>query len=219
MFDQIKAEFQQNSGRVENLISAYRALEDNSIGDDQTRKDVLRAAVVLMHSTMEEVIRNLYRWLLPNGTQANLNKIPFVSHEPGGRPKGVMLGELLPFKGRFVSNVIVESIDRYVDTMNLNSTTQLVIALEMVSIDAATLKFSFPQLDLMMKRRHQIVHQMDRDNKFDPLEYPVSDISLDLVVDWEKALHLFFSSLLLLLPCESTGSGIDAEVDAFIGGM
>ena len=35
-----------------------------------------------------------------------------------------------------------------------------------------------------MKRRHQIVHQMDRDDSLDPQFRAISEISLDEVREW-----------------------------------
>lgn len=198
MRDQLEDEFQQNTDRVKNLILAFQLLEENNIEDSETRKDILRAAVVFMHSTLEEIIRNLFIGLLPNGNNRHLNKIPFVGHEVH-HPKGILLGHLKDFNGRFVENIILESIENYVDTLNVNNTTQLSTLFEMVEISTESLRQYFPELESLMKRRHQIVHQMDRSNELDPLMEPVTNIELQTVIDWQNALHDFFSELLRLL--------------------
>jgi hypothetical protein len=200
---QLEGEFRQNAGRVENLISAYRELETHNIGQPQTRADVLRAAVVLMHSTLEEIVRNLYVSLLPSGSVDSLNAIPFVAYGPSNRARQILLGDLQQFQGQFVENIIRDSVDAFVDTMNLNNTVQLCSCLKMVDISPATLRSTFPQLDGLMKRRHQIVHQMDRNNELDPLDFPVTDIELGVVLTWQDALGEFFLELVTLLPEEN----------------
>ena len=51
MRNQTEEEFRQNASRVSSLISAYQELERQELANSQARKDVLRAAVVFMHST------------------------------------------------------------------------------------------------------------------------------------------------------------------------
>jgi hypothetical protein len=199
MRNQLKDEFQQNTDRVQNLISAFQLLEENSSGNPETRKDILRSAVVFMHSTLEEIIRNLFTGLLPNGHHKHLNKIPFVGHKVH-HAKGIFLGHLKDFSGRFVENIILESIENYVDTLNINNITQLCTLFEMVELSTESLQQYFPELESLMERRHQIVHQMDRSNKLDPQTEPVTNIELQTVIDWQNALHGFFSEILLLLP-------------------
>jgi hypothetical protein len=205
MRNQLEDEFQQNTDRVKNLILAFEMLEENNIGDSETRKDILRAAVVFMHSTLEEIIRNLFIGLLPDGKQEHLDKIPFVGHEVR-RSKGILLGHLRDFREIFLGNIILESIKKYVDSLNINNTTQLSTLFEMVEIPIESLRQYFPELESLMTRRHQIVHQMDRRNELDPQTEPVTNIELNTVIDWKNALHGFFSELLLLLPANSANN-------------
>jgi RiboL-PSP-HEPN len=207
MRNQLKEEFQQNTNRVQNLISAFNLLEENNIGDLETRKDILRAAVVFMHGTLEEIVRNLYIGLLPNCHQDKLNEIPFVGHAVI-RPKGILLGHLKDFSGRFIENIILDSIESYVNTMNLNNATQLCNSLKLVELPTESLVQYFSQLGSLMERRHQIVHQMDRKNEFDLLLSPVTDIEIETVFDWQNALHSFFLDLLQLLPIDN-----ESEID------
>ena len=142
-------------------------------------------------------------WLLPNGSCENLNKIPFVGHNLATRPKGILLGDLKDFEGTFVENVIIESIEKYVDTMNLNNATQLDVSFRMVDIETESLRQYYPDLENIMKRRHQIVHQMDRVNDLDPQSFPVTDIDFETLQAWQDTLNNFFTDLLQLLPEET----------------
>lgn len=201
MYDFTLGEFNENLARVDNLIKAYRELEDNDIGDIQVRKDILRASVVLLHSSLEEVIRNLYVYRLPAGRPENLNKIPFVGHETTHRPKEILLGHLSSFKGRFVENIIFDSINSYVDTLNINGVAQLLDCIRMADISVKSFdKEDLASLGTLMARRHQIVHQMDRKKHLDPLKYPINKISINQVNKWKKSLREFVKELTKLVP-------------------
>lgn len=193
--DFTNGEFEENQARVSNLIQAAQRL-DQTQGDMQgAADDVLRAAVVILHSSLEEVIRNLFLTRLPNASEETLNKIPIASQRASARPEKFLLGNLLPFQGRLVENVIRDSITAYVDTFSLNNTTQLVTCLEMASLSPERLRPCFPELDAMMSRRHQIVHQMDRTNSLDPLVVPVSEIDAQTVLTWKNSVEVFFQGL------------------------
>jgi len=157
--------------------------------------------VVLMHAALEEVIRNLYVWILPNGDRDKLNKIPFNRHADRN-PKPILLGDLMEYQGYFIENIVVDAINLYVDRMNLNSTDQLSACLQMVAIDDQVLKTYYPDLGDIMTRRHQIVHQMDREDRLDPDTVNVSDIELDRINQWSQSLENFFNDLVQLLPDE-----------------
>jgi hypothetical protein len=188
MHDFTNNEFSQNIYRVENLIAAYESLIKQSVDDTEVANDVLRAAVVFLHSSLEEIIRNLYLYNLPNASAENLSKIPFATHESSHRPKSIQLGDLLEFKGQFVENVIQESINRYVDVLNINNATQLVECLKLANIPCEPLQQFFEPLNSLMQRRHQIVHQMDRSNELDPLAYPINIIDVEIVKSWKEAI-------------------------------
>lgn len=187
MHDFTNDEFSQNINRVENLIAAYEELLEKSEEDAEVANDVLRAAVVFLHSSLEEIIRNLYLYTLPSASAENLNRIPFATHEPSHRPKNIQLGDLLEFKGQFVENIIQESINKYVDIMNINNATQLVECLKLANISCEPLRHLLEPLNSLMQRRHQIVHQMDRSNELDPLESPINIIDVAIVRSWKDA--------------------------------
>ena len=73
--------------------------------------------------------------------------------------------------------------------MNLNDTTQLVSQLEKVKIDIRPLSHIFEDLNLLMQRRHQIVHQMDRKDVLDPDRTQISEIDANVVVNWRNKVN------------------------------
>lgn len=193
-FDFTNGEFRENILRVDNLILAYVALKKNNVGDNQMRDDVLRATIVFLHSTLEEVIRNLLILRVPNSSSEVLSKIPFVMNS-NRRPEKIHLGELTSYRGKFVENVIIDSVDKYVDSMSINNQSQLIEFLGMASIPLEKLPKYFSNLEKLMKRRHQIVHQMDRTNELDPLLGPVSRIGMTFVTESRAALTGFYRTL------------------------
>lgn len=206
MYDFTNGEFAVNLSRVSNLIAASERLVAQNIGDVEPANDVLRAAVVFLHSSLEEIIRNLYLHRLPSAGAESLNRVPFAAHEPSHRPKNIQLGDLLEYQGLFVENVIRESINQYVNTLNINNSNQLVDCLKLAGVPHEPLRQFFEPLDSLMKRRHQIVHQMDRTNELDPLVSPINSIDANTVVAWRAALDGFATTLFEAVPASNNGT-------------
>ena len=192
--DFTNGEFRENLARVHNLVTAAKRLEELQTGG--LEKEVLRAAVAFLHSTLEEVVRSLYQHKLPNVAPERLNNVPLAGREISPRPKPILLGDLRLHSGKIVENVIVESIDRYVDMLSINNSTQLVQCLELAEISHRGMEPHFASLDLLMKRRHQIVHQMDRTNALDPLSEPINDIDAPTVEAWIASVEAFSNELM-----------------------
>jgi hypothetical protein len=190
--DFTNGEFADNLGRASNLIVASKAFDANSV---DTAQDVLRAAVVFLHASLEEVVRNLFIRRLPDVAPEKLNEIPLAGDLESRRPAKILLGSLIQFKGQFVENVIRKSIDAYVDTLNLNNTSQLTQYLELADVDVSALRKNFNALNELMQRRHQIVHQMDRKNELDPLSLPLTPLDIPTVEGWRDALESFVQDL------------------------
>lgn len=74
--DFTNGEFADNIGRASNLIAASRRLAD--ISGAPLAEDVLRAATVFLHASLEEVIRNLLVLRLPNVAPEKLDEIPLA---------------------------------------------------------------------------------------------------------------------------------------------
>lgn len=206
--DFTNGEFYQNIERVDTLVRAALFFESEDEDgadspDTAIANDILRAAVVFLHSALEEVIRNLFQHRLPHVNPENLNKIPFHDHEPTHRPKGILLGELQRYNGIYIENIIYRSINNYVDTININSSTQLVQCLQLAEVDHEQFVDFYPTLDSLMKRRHQIVHQMDRSNALDPLDSPVNEINQEIVANWRAAVIGFADILIQTIPSNS----------------
>ncbi|WP_141233622.1 hypothetical protein [Lysobacter antibioticus] len=196
MKDYTLREFIQNDGRVSNLIGTYQALQAGKKGGRRTAQsaDTLRAAVVFVHSALEEVFRNLLLWKLPEGDPLALNLIPLVGSD---RVNGkFQLGDLAPYSGQFVHNVIRDSIDSYVDRMNISNIADLRAKLAMINVESAQFGAYYSKLASCMERRHQIVHQMDRNHAIGPGSVRVQSISVSKVIGWQENTKAFVFDLL-----------------------
>ena len=109
MKQEISDRFDLNIARVRNLVSIYRT---QLSGPGKGRRghqetDVLRAALVLLHASMEDVLRSLAYWKLPAAGPAVLERIAIV----GGTNTKFHLGNLAAHRGKTVDEVIKESVD------------------------------------------------------------------------------------------------------------
>lgn len=194
-------EFQRNMDRAANLINVHKVLQNPGKGRRSVKStDTLRASVVFMHSALEEVVRNLYLWKLPLADSQALDSIPLKGLSPTHRPDKFLLGRLAKFRGEFVENVIRDSIDEYVNHMNINSTKEFCECLDKVGVQHAQFADHFRDLEEMMNRRHQIVHQMDRNPTVGTGSHRASSISEKRVLIWKANLEQLVDKVLAAVP-------------------
>jgi len=160
--DNIEATFRANITRVRNLVTAYDTLGTSGAGRPSVRQtDVLRAAVVLLHATLEDLIRSSSEELLPEASPDVLNQIGFPEGPDKTKTK-FTLGELHPYKGRTVDDVIRTAVQTRLQRSNYNSVDELAAALARIGFDPTVLDPDQPTLDSYMRRRHLIVHRADK---------------------------------------------------------
>ncbi|GEM_PF-1643334 len=146
--------------RVRNLVQAS---DDKGLSDN-LRKDILRAAVVLLHATVEDVMRSVSRELLPHADANVLAQIP-CAVEVGGSP-------IPKFTLAQIRDKVVGGVERYVkarvkshlDRTSYNNRADLENACKLIPLDAETAGRLIHAIEPMMKRRHEIVHRSDRED-------------------------------------------------------
>ncbi|MNN16997.1 hypothetical protein D3C81_1301620 [compost metagenome] len=186
-----------NLSRVKSLLDLFQQSSINDIGTHDQRSELLRAAVVFLHSSIEEIVRNLFVDRLPKLSTEVLNELTYSKYGPTNRSKGVMLGDLLlNHSGRLVDNVIFDAINSYIDRLNINNSDQLVAQLQKIQIETQPIKPFLLEIDSLMKRRHQIVHQMDREDALDPDTRPISRIDVDSVKNWTDSVSQLHSEII-----------------------
>ena len=147
--------FHTNLGRVRNLLACHEALQQTVAPDPD---DVLRAAVVLLHATLEDLLREAERLAM----RADPANPKWTLRWPGGKDREG-LGVLAAFLGQSTADVFELAITEHLELRTYNDFTQIVGALRGLGIStdgwAAGLQVD---LNLMTRRRHAIAHRADQ---------------------------------------------------------
>lgn len=197
MLEDIFYFFDKNYGRTKNLLKLY----NDNFGGTSGRKtpeqlDLLRATVVLMHSTLEDFLRNILLLKLPFVQKDKLNKIPLLGTSEDGRRTKFELGELIEHKNLSIEEIINRSIAEYLNKVSFNDTKDIVKNLIDIDIEITEeMKSYFPLLNEMIKRRHSIVHQADREIITGSGNHKIKSISYKTVLSWQKNLDKFVLEL------------------------
>ena len=160
--DRIALTFQANLTRVKNLVGAHDTLGTTGAGRPSVQQtDVLRAEGVLLHASLEDLIRTSSEELLPEASEEVLNKIGFPDG-PDKTKEKFSLGELHSHKGKTVGELIREAVQARLQRSNYNRVTEVAAALERIGLAPSVLDPDQDTLESIMKRRHLIVHRADK---------------------------------------------------------
>jgi len=193
-------EFREGIGRVRNLIHLYHQLSSLGVKEEDRLHDILRAAVVFLHSTLEEFIRNLFLWKLPSGSKESLNRIPLAGTPAHQRAKPFSLGDLTRWNEQTVAEVIRESVESYINQLNVNSIEDITSSLQMAGLVYEPYRKYFSDISDCIERRHHIVHQMDRDLPHGTGPAQPRNITAPTVEAWMKNTSSFVENLIAAVP-------------------
>ena len=194
MKQEIEDRFALNIARVRNLVAIYRT---QLAGPGRGRRghqttDVLRAAAVLLHASMEDVLRSLAYWKLPLAEPAVLERVALV----GGTATKFTLGNLTAHRGKSVDMIIKESVDASLERSNYNNADEVVGLLASIGLNPVPLQRYLPGLEDAMKRRHQIVHRADANPNIGRGRHRVSTIAPRDLDAWGLNLENFVRGVL-----------------------
>ncbi|CAN7654367.1 hypothetical protein [Rhizobium sp. LjRoot254] len=164
MLDEILSVFFSNISRVEKLVALYGPPKQGRRKVNDT--DVLRAALVLLHATLEDLLRSVLTWRVPSGTEDVLDAYPFANAQHK-RPDKITLGGLSAYRGMTVDALIEKSVVEFLDRWSsFNDLGEVKKALKAAGIAAAAVDaHDFGELAAMIARRHNIVHKADRNEQ------------------------------------------------------
>ena len=154
--------FELNLKRVENLASLYEPA-----GRQGRRKvsetDVLRAAVVMLHAAMEDLLRSVVISAAPNMDASLLNEFPLVGSNKK-QPKAFQLGSLAAHRGKTINEILDDSVKEYCNNyQTFNHLGDIKKSLAHIGVVEDDIPENYQQsLTDMTARRHKIVHQADR---------------------------------------------------------
>jgi RiboL-PSP-HEPN len=200
MKEQINDRLQDNIGRVKNMVAIYQNhLQGSGSGlRGHLETDVLRAATVFLHASLEDLLRSLSYWKLPNAQKDTIDKIPLVGSK--GSAAKFLLGELVAHRGKSVEDLIQESVNQYLERSNYNNIEEIASLFSSIGIDLAAVNCEFSVLTELMNRRHQIVHRADIDITVGQGNHRVKSISVATVNKWVESVEIFGLAVLNEIP-------------------
>ena len=188
MKQQILDRLEVNLARAETLVLIYKThLKGSGRGRrGHAKTDVLRAAVVFIHASVEEVLRSIAYWKLPLAGQDYLDTL-FLP----GEGKKVALGALVAHRGKSVDEVITQAVNDELEKSNYNNPKEIAALCTSVGVPLHEVNGHFSVIDQMMKRRHKIVHRADRSEIVGRGQYQFAHISPEQVDTWIGAARAF----------------------------
>lgn len=197
MKDEIKHRMDENLSRVENLTKIYTNTMEGKGRKTAYDTDVLRAAVVLLHASLEDCLRSIARWKLPLTKDRDvIDKFPFPGSKIGQRAEKVSLGFLLEYRDKSVEDLINQAIEEYLDKSNYNNPQEISSLIKSFGIEPQNVKKEFSNLETMMNRRHLIVHRADRDDSGGRGNHKVKSIGVRQLQNWIESVRAFSEALL-----------------------
>lgn len=195
--DDIKDRFERNLERVAGLVGVFGAA-----GPVTENTDILRAAVVLLHATLEELLRSSVCLLLPNATSKAYEKMLFVPLGASeGRGEKLDLPQLAEYRGQTVDAVLERAIELHLEHSNYDNTTEVIGTLERLELAAKPSPSLLADLGAMMRRRHWIVHRTDTARGGSDAQA----LSKEVVLRWVDCVREFGEHLLAELGVATTG--------------
>lgn len=196
--DTIMLIFDKNYGRISNLLKIYKDLDNNKgRGRRPTHNlDILRITVVMTHSTLEDYLRNILTVKLPKSDATILNNIPLIGTSENGRKSKFELGDLVIHKELKVEKIITDSVKDYLNYVSFNDSTDIVTNLKKISIEITDdITKLLPTINEFIKRRHNIVHNADRESDIRRGLHRIKSISYGEVSKWQKTLDQFITKI------------------------
>lgn len=191
--DDIDQRFRANIARVRGLVTTFESLAGKGRGRSTVADaDVLRAAVVFLHATPEDLLRSSEELRLPIAKAEAFRRpgSPGDSWlhlpEPGddkGKMKFTMV-DLARFRGQTVDAIFEQAVDRYLTISNYNNVGDIKTTLDRTNLITAWMDSDALRLSAMMARRHWIAHRADVNQKRGSGQHAAKHIAKQDVLNW-----------------------------------
>lgn len=215
--------YSQNLSRVNGMIDLHQAFEEmvqravadgNVLKDDAPNPDdVLRLAVVLLHSAFEDTLRSMTSRHFKLDDPDLLEKKKIRISVKGESIERLTLGGLASLGEKTAAELVRESVDAWLSTKSFSNLADVTSVLQCMGLNVESLRPLIEPLVPMMQRRHRIVHNADRRADATPsAKNSASAISKSDVATWKAAVEKFINQLLYEvqhLP-PPKGSGVSA---------
>jgi len=197
--DSIRSRFGQNIDRVDNLVDVYKSIRADTSGRvSVAQQDVLRAAVVFLHASLEGLLRGALRWRLPSAEPKVFRKlgVPLPGEDQN---REFNLGHLVAYRGTRVDELLEESVDEYLENSTFNHPGEIKNNLDHLGLDRSLMEPYAAEIGPMMKRRHHIVHRMDDNRSQGRGHHSARSIDVQTVETWRGQVEAFGDDFLSAL--------------------
>jgi len=183
MINKIVNTFEANFTRLQNLLKMYHSLGGGNPGRSNTSQlELLRATVVLTHSTLEDFLRSLEIWKIPLSETDILKDIWLKDNY---RQVKFNFQDIYKHKNIRVKTLLEKSIVYTLNQRSYNQTQDIIRAINNCGLNVTEgIQELLPELNLLMNRRHHIVHQADKNTKTGSGQHKYLSLSLRKVQLW-----------------------------------
>jgi hypothetical protein len=181
--DKLAEQTRTRLDRVRGLVDLYERLAGPISGRPTVyESDVLRAAVVFLHATLEDFLRSLAAIRLPDSSSDILQKIPPAGGD--GRKTIMSLGDLHGFRGRSIDDFIRESVESHLNRSNYSNIGDIKRLLGDLRLEPKCVDPHAARLAALMTRRHHIAHRFDQNESTGRGHHAANSISKVMVSAW-----------------------------------
>lgn len=195
---EIRERLHSNLTRVRDLASIHMDVKQANVRrQDLPHTEVLRAAVVLLHATLEDFLRSLLAWQLPMTDNAQAFKGMKFRLDDETKPlDGLSVSQMLAHKGRKVDELIQDAITFHLEQSSFNNVRQVQLAMHALGVNFSEFNHEINALAAAMSRRHRIVHYADLNEKRGRGQSRHNSLSPRMVKVWVTNVEKFSESLL-----------------------
>lgn len=179
---QIFARFEKNLQRTTGLVNSFYPVPGKTGRPATHRSDLLRAAVVLLHSSLEDLLRSLEVELISRYVHSGMSLSGVKFTLPGDkRIDSISLSLLVStYPKANVADILADAVATHktlrlksLERRTYNNVEEVKAALDRVQVPRGTnplepyglTKPDWSLIEAMMKRRHLIAHRADRNDE------------------------------------------------------
>jgi hypothetical protein len=171
----------RNLLRVEDIVGLAGMMQHQA-EDPERAADLLRAAAVLLHATLDDFLRTVAKERWQSFSNEWLKPVPLPGRKPGEK---ITFVDLFHLRGKSVDDLVRDSVLAYLDGRSFNNWPQIDDLLHELHVSSPGPQAN--DLKELMQRRHHIVHQADKaDGPSGHAEQAIDEASLDR---WVRAVQ------------------------------
>jgi hypothetical protein len=206
--------FSINLVRVDSLVSAAKSIRRDADSEDAS-DDILRSAVVLLHATLEDLLRRIGARRLPSAEAEFLATVPLFG-DRSIRANKFTLAEISSHRALSIDDLVQKSIEQWLSQKSFNDVNDVISMRKSMGLRNDHAKPFLPDLQEMIKRRHAIVHNADLINKY------TTGITPETVEKWAENMTDFGAEMISELSYQENqsggtgavgGTGVDANAE------